>query len=92
MARFERTFCSSCGEEFGPGDNGYSHCRDHIRVVGCEACGTEGRVLVGDVFWDRAIGGFVPGERDEGPCPYCEGTGGEIIETQPIEMEDLEHV
>jgi hypothetical protein len=43
MARFERTLCSSCGEEFGPGDSGYSHCRDHIRVVACAACDGGGR-------------------------------------------------
>lgn len=29
MAKFEQTFCSQCGEEFGPGDSGYSHCSDH---------------------------------------------------------------
>ena len=53
-----------------------------LRIVACEACGTEGRVLV-----------TMPGEwdpEDRGPCPYCEGTGGEIITTQPIEMEDLD--
>src|SRR5258706_14469585 len=53
-----------------------------LRIVACEACGTEGRVLV-----------TVPGQwdpEDRGPCPYCEGTGGEIITTQPIEMEDLD--
>ena len=27
--RFEKTFCSQCGGEFGPGDSGYSHCQDH---------------------------------------------------------------
>ena len=53
-----------------------------LRIVACEACGTEGRVLV-----------TVPGQwdpEDRGPCPYCDGTGGEIIETQPIEMADLD--
>jgi hypothetical protein len=30
MARFAVTFCSQCGGEFGPGDHGFSHCRDHI--------------------------------------------------------------
>ena len=28
-ARFEKTYCSQCGGEFGPGDHGYSHCTDH---------------------------------------------------------------
>jgi hypothetical protein len=29
MPRFEKTFCSQCGEEFGPGDSGFSHCDQH---------------------------------------------------------------
>jgi hypothetical protein len=61
---------------------------DYERIIGCEACGTEGRILVRDDWWDAHGGGF--GTRDDGPCPYCEGTGGEIITTQPIEMEDLD--
>lgn len=31
MARFEKVWCSQCGEEFGPRDSGYSHCQDHLR-------------------------------------------------------------
>ena len=27
--KFAETFCSQCGGKFGPGDHGYSHCRDH---------------------------------------------------------------
>lgn len=27
--RFQKTFCSQCSGEFGPGDQGYSHCEDH---------------------------------------------------------------
>ena len=27
--KFQNTFCSQCGEEFGPGDHGYSHCSNH---------------------------------------------------------------
>lgn len=27
--RFPVTFCSQCGEEFGPGNHGFSHCSDH---------------------------------------------------------------
>jgi hypothetical protein len=51
------------------------------RVVPCEACQSEGRILTSD-------GG--PDETDHGACPHCEGTGGEIIETQPVELEDLQ--
>ena len=27
--RFPETFCSQCGEGFGPGDGGVSHCANH---------------------------------------------------------------
>jgi uncharacterized protein (DUF1800 family) len=27
--KFEETHCSQCGQEFGPGDHGYSDCRSH---------------------------------------------------------------
>jgi len=29
MAKFDKTYCSQCGAEFGPGDSGYSHCDQH---------------------------------------------------------------
>ena len=53
---------------------------DH-RIVACEACGTEGRIYHGngDKPWDYVE-----------ECPYCDGTGGEIVTTQPIEMADLD--
>lgn len=50
------------------------------RIVPCDRCGSEGRLYSGQ-YED---------ERDCGECPVCEGTGGEIIETEPIEMEDLD--
>lgn len=28
--KFEHTYCSQCGQVFGPGDHGYSHCIDHM--------------------------------------------------------------
>ena len=31
-ARFKNVFCSQCGETFGPGDHGYSHCTDHAGI------------------------------------------------------------
>lgn len=55
---------------------------DNERIVPCEACSTEGRILRGHPN--------DPNPEDCGPCLYCEGTGGEIIETEPIEMEDLD--
>jgi len=27
--KFKTTYCSSCGATFGPGNSGFSHCRDH---------------------------------------------------------------
>jgi hypothetical protein len=27
--KYQVTYCSQCGGEFGPGDSGYSHCSDH---------------------------------------------------------------
>jgi hypothetical protein len=27
--RFDKTFCSQCGGEFGPANNGYSDCKSH---------------------------------------------------------------
>lgn len=27
--QFDNTSCSQCGNSFGPGDQGYSHCKDH---------------------------------------------------------------
>lgn len=29
MARFPVTHCSNCGNAFGPGDHGFSHCKHH---------------------------------------------------------------
>jgi hypothetical protein len=29
-SRFSNVSCSQCGQEFGPGDHGYSHCSDHL--------------------------------------------------------------
>jgi hypothetical protein len=27
--RIDKTYCSQCGGEFGPGTSGYSHCDQH---------------------------------------------------------------
>jgi hypothetical protein len=31
LARFPMTYCSQCGNEQGPGNEGVSHCSDHRR-------------------------------------------------------------
>lgn len=59
------------------------------RIVPCEACGTEGRIYERHQGYCRHTG-YYEGEVDTGPCPYCEGTGGEIIEVQMVEMDELE--
>lgn len=46
----------------------------------CETCQSEGRIL-------RSKGG--PDDIDCGECPVCEGTGGEIIETEPVTEEEI---
>ena len=35
-AKFKNVWCSSCGEDFGPGDSGFSHCESHkgMRPIG----------------------------------------------------------
>jgi hypothetical protein len=53
---------------------------DSPRLVLCDACGSEGRIYCGQ-FDD---------EWDAGECPWCEGTGGELIPTRPIDADDLE--
>ena len=31
--RFQDVVCSSCGQGFGPGDHGFSHCENHAGLV-----------------------------------------------------------
>lgn len=52
---------------------------DH-RIVLCEHCGSEGRIYRGHAN--------DPNPRDDGPCPVCEGTGYEVVTTEPITMEE----
>ena len=33
MPRFDKTYCSQCGGEFGPRDSGFSHCDQHTGLV-----------------------------------------------------------
>ena len=57
-----------------------------IRLVPCEFCGTEGRVIV--ARWPSRMNELP--EKDCGPCPHCEGTGSAIVDVQPIEIGDIE--
>lgn len=31
--QFDETSCSQCGRTFGPGNHGFSHCRDHAHLI-----------------------------------------------------------
>ena len=55
---------------------------DSPRVVPCTHCGSEGRLYSGHAN--------DPNPLDCGECPVCKGTGGEIIETEPIELQDMD--
>lgn len=50
------------------------------RMILCQHCGGEGRILTCD-------GG--PDEKDHGQCPVCDGECYELVEVELIEMEDL---
>lgn len=49
-------------------------------LVLCEACGSEGRIYHG--------GDFDPWAWSE-ECPYCEGTGAEFVEGEPVTEEEI---
>jgi len=34
--KFKATYCSQCGQAFGPGDNGFSHCENHAGMFPTE--------------------------------------------------------
>ena len=52
-----------------------------MRIVLCEFCSSEGRIL-------RSDGG--PYDTDCGRCPICDGFGSIIVTVQPIKIVDLE--
>lgn len=39
--RFANVSCSQCGQDFGPGNHGYSSCSSHREVYVCPYCGEE---------------------------------------------------
>lgn len=81
-ARFSVTYCSQCGGEFGPGDQGFSHCSDHVRSCEPVSEGTRTARLLLDnmpamerpafyIFPRSMEQAFGPGHRhlDVGPEP-----------------------
>lgn len=59
------------------------------RVVLCEACGSEGCL---NERWEGCGCHHYtyPPQDCDNRCPWCEGTGGALIETEPVDMEDLD--
>lgn len=49
------TFCSQCGRKFGPGNEGYSHCSDHIYDAGIEAAAKFIDAKVADYVHDHGV-------------------------------------
>jgi hypothetical protein len=33
LPQYEKTYCSQCGGEFGPGNHGFSHCSNHYSAI-----------------------------------------------------------
>lgn len=33
VPQFNKTYCSQCGGEFGPGNSGFSHCDQHVEKI-----------------------------------------------------------
>lgn len=33
LTRYARTYCSQCGQAFGPGEHGWSHCENHAHLT-----------------------------------------------------------
>lgn len=57
---------------------------DDFRIVCCEACDGGGHVKELRT-WIESHGECITDWVSIGEaCPYCDGTGGEIIETQPV--------
>lgn len=74
--RFPVTFCSSCGSAFGPGDAGYSMCRDHRGEVEME----EG--------YCRSCSGSGEGMHDGSTCYACKGSGSQWYPVEEPDDED----
>ena len=55
----------------------------NTRLILCEVCQSEGRILTSN-------GG--PYDTDHGECPYCEGRGDLLIEAEPITLDDLDEM
>jgi len=59
------------------------------RIVPCAPCGTEGRIYERALVHERNAAPH-DDDVDVGPCTVCEGTGGEIVETELIDDDDYD--
>jgi hypothetical protein len=57
-----------------------------VLCIPCEHCGSEGKL------YTSRYGGNDPDVWPIGDCPVCEGTGGELIEVETAEEEEVMHV
>lgn len=83
--RFLWTRCSSCGQEFGPGDCGYSHCSDHVTHPQPQAAQPAERVACNwqltdddNMIYESACGEawvFNDGGPKENNVRFCQGCG-----------------
>ena len=54
-----------------------------VRLKPCEHCGSEGKL------YTSRYGGNDPDVWPIGDCPVCEGTGGALVEVEPVEEEEI---
>lgn len=59
MPKFDKTHCSQCGGEFGPGDSGFSHCDQHEQLSDRTAVRNSDEFSPGvkkamEVFWSES--------------------------------------
>lgn len=59
MSGFAHTYCSQCGGEFGPGDEGFSHCSDHQRPA-LTAVQIKGALIADAMDYGRAAADELP--------------------------------
>ena len=57
--RFANTYCSQCGGQFGPGDEGFSHCSDHQRPA-LTALQIKGALIADTMDYGRATADELP--------------------------------
>jgi hypothetical protein len=77
MPKFEKTYCSQCGGEFGPSDSGFSHCSTHAmlsRIKANPAWGVREIERLQQRIADLENEKSYPPE-DAEICPACGGQG-----------------